>query len=180
MDAQPVSGLLENIRNDERLREDIKNAEIITIGVGCSDMFNEILLYIAHGLNDQSRPSEELDKFRESYESMLTELLSLTSPTDTIIRTMDFYYPYVGRDQQQGIYDQTKRYWQEFNKCIIQIARNHGVPVANVFEAFHGPQGNDDPAEKGYLAWDGKHPSEEGMKVIAEEFRKLGYEYASP
>jgi lysophospholipase L1-like esterase len=111
---------------------------------------------------------------------MLTELLSLTSPTDTIIRTMDFYYPYVVKDQERGIYDQTKRYWQEFNKCIIQVSRNHGVPVANVFEAFHGSSGNEDPGERGYLAWDGKHSSEEGMKVIAEEFRKLGYGYAAP
>jgi lysophospholipase L1-like esterase len=177
---QSVFGLLKNIRNDERLRGDIQKAEVITIGVGSADMFYAVTNFGAGGQNDQTRLKEEVNTFRETYETMLTELLSLTSPTDTIIRVMDFYYPYVGRDQEKGIYNQTKRSWQRFNKCIIQAARKHGIPVAQVFQAFHGSHGNDDPAEKGYLDPDGKHSSEAGMKVIAEEFRKLGYGYASP
>ena len=179
--AQRVSGLLENIRNNERLREDIKKAEVITIGVGRGDMFFLIDPFSVGGFAaDRKRIAEELDTFGETYNSMLTELLSLTSPTDTIIRTMDFYYPYVAKDQEKGIYKKKKSDWQKFNNCIIQTARKHGIPVAKVFQAFNGPHGNDDPAEKGYLDSDGKHSSEEGMKVIAEEFRKLGYEYASP
>ncbi|HEC62206.1 MAG TPA: SGNH/GDSL hydrolase family protein [bacterium] len=178
--AQPVSGLLKNIRNDERLRGNIKKAEVITIGVGIADMNYAIGMYGAGGRNDRRRLKEELDTFRETYDSMLTELLSLTSPTDTIIRVMDFYYPNVGRDQEKGIYNQIKSSWQKFNKCIIQAARKRGIPVAKVFQAFHGPHGNDDPAEKGYLDKDGLHSSEEGKKIIAAEFQKLGYEYASP
>ncbi len=179
--SQTVSELLFNIRNMERLREDIQKAEVITIGVGCADMFTVIETFGADGfLKDPKRIKEKLDEFRETYDSMLTELLSLTSPTDTIIRTMDFYYPYVGIYQARGIYNQNKQYWQEFNKCIVQVSQKYGIPVAKVFEAFHGPQGNDDPVEKGYLdGWD-IHSSEEGEKVIAAEFQKLGYEYASP
>ena len=93
---------------------------------------------------------------------------------------MDFYYPYVGRDREKGIYDQTKRYWQEFNESIVEVARKHGIPVAKVFQAFHGSDGTDDPVKKNYLDQDGRHSSEEGMRVIAAEFQKLGYEYAAP
>jgi lysophospholipase L1-like esterase len=181
---QSAYGLLENIRNNEGLREDIRQAEVITIGVGSGDMLDAITKFGAGCQNDGTRLTEELNRFRETYVSMLTELLSLTSPTDTLIRTMDFYYPYVGRDQEKGTYNENKRYWQEFNKCIIQASQNCGIPVAKVFEAFNGPHGNDDPAKKGYLAGagtgNGLHSSQEGMKVIAEEFRKLGYGYASP
>ncbi len=174
--GQKVSELLFNIRNIERLREDIQKAEVITIGVGCADMFYVIT---SGFIKNPKRIEEKLDEFRETYDSMLTELLSLTSPTDTIIRTMDFYYAYVGSDQA-GEYNQNKQIWQEFNKCIVQVSQKYGIPVAKVFEAFHGPQGNDDPAEKGYLLLYDIHSSEEGEKVIAEEFQKLGYEYASP
>lgn len=178
--SQPVSGLLKNIRNNGRIRENIKKAEVITIGVGNADMEIVTTIWGAGGENDRNKRKGELKRFRETYDSMLTELLSLTSPTNTIIRTMDFYYPYVGRDKEKGIYDQNKRYWQSFNKVIVQAARKCGIPVAKVFDAFHGPQGKDDPADKDYLGYDRAHPSEEGMKVIAEEFRKLGYQYASP
>jgi len=178
--GQLVWELLRNIRIDETLRSDIKEAELITIGVGINDMFYEIETSVAGGLVDKDRLSKKLDTLRETYDTMLTELLSLTSPTDTIIRTMDFYYPYIGRDQEKGIYSETKRWWQEFNKRIVEVAGKHGIPVAKIFEAFHGSGGNDDPAEKNYLDADGRHSSEEGMKVIAAEFHKLGYEYASP
>jgi lysophospholipase L1-like esterase len=179
--GQRLWELLRDIRIDETLRGDIKKAELITLGVGAGDMCYYIAEYIAGGLNDQNRVGEELDKFRETYDTILTELLSVTSTADTIIRTMDFYYPpYIRRDQEKGTYNQTMRYWQEFNRCIIEVARKHGIPVAKVFQTFHGPDGNDDPTEKNYIHKDGDHPSEEGMKVIAEEFRKLGYGYASP
>ena len=75
-------------------------------------MFYAITRFGAGGQNDRRSVEEELDTFRETFDTMLTELLSLTSPTDTIIRTMDFYYPYVGKNQEKGIYNQNKRYCQ--------------------------------------------------------------------
>ena len=57
---QMVSQLLENLRNKEELRDDIINAEVITIGVGFTDM-NTILYYPPHRIN------EELKTFRETY-----------------------------------------------------------------------------------------------------------------
>jgi lysophospholipase L1-like esterase len=178
--GQMVWELLRDIRVDETLQADIKEAELITIGVGCSDMFWEIESYVDSGLVNQGGMSKKLERFRETYDTMLTELLAFTSPTDTIIRTMDFYYPYVRRDQERGIYDETKRWWHQFNECIVDTARKHGIPAARVFEAYNGPDGNDDPREKGYLYPDDRHSSDEGMKVIAREFQKLGYQHASP
>ncbi len=68
--SQPVSGLLENIRNDERLRGDIKKAEVITIGVGCADMYIDISIFGAGRESDQSMAKEEVNTFRETYNSM--------------------------------------------------------------------------------------------------------------
>ena len=178
--GQPVGQLLQNVINDESLREDIRNAELITIGSGFADMyFNAIFLY-SLGKYNREEMDHLVKTFRETFDSMLDEVLSLASPSDTIIRVMDFYYPYVGKDQEKGIYKQNKRYWLKFNKCIIKSARERNIPVANVFTAYNGLNGNEDPVERGYIADDHLHPSEDGMDVIAEEFRKLGYGYASP
>jgi hypothetical protein len=178
--GQPVGKLLQSVISNERLREDIRTAEVITIGSGFADMYFDAILLYNDGIYNRQEMEQKVKAFRETYDSMLDEVLTLASPSDTIISTMDFYYPYVGKDQEKGRYNQNKRYWQKFNKSIVQAARKRGIPVADVFAAYNGLDGNDDPVDKGYIAGDRLHPSEEGMKVIAEEFRKLGYEYASP
>jgi len=176
--SQPVSGLLHNVINNEKLREDIRKAEVITIGVGSADIRGAIRRHNEFSRSDRRQLEQEVKVFRETYNSMLSEVVSMASPTDTIIRIMDFYCPYVGQHKEKGIYSSTKQYWMKFNKCIIQAGRRHSIPVARVFEAFNGPLGDDDPVDKGYLA-DGVHSNEKGMKLIAEEFRKLGYQHAS-
>lgn len=177
--SQPVSALLANVMNNKQLREDVRNAEIITIGVGSADMFKAIDDYSKFSQSDRQKLEEAVEIFRETYNSMLSEVVSITSPTDTIIRIMDFYFPWVGRYKEMGVYSSVKQYWMKFNECIIQAGSQYSIPVAHVFEAFNGPLGDDDPADKDYLSLDGKHPNVKGMKLIAEEFRKLGYQRAS-
>ena len=166
---QMVSQLLENLRNEEELRDDIINAEVITIGIGFTDM-DTILYYPPHLRN------KELKTFRETYDAILSEILSLNNSPDTIIRVMDFYWPLVRYHKELGIYEDTKRTWMEFNKCIAEVAEKHGIPVAQVFQAMNGVNGDDDPNEKGYLASDGQLLNDEGHQVVAKLFRELGYE----
>jgi len=182
--AQSVGALLQNVISNEKLREDIRNAEVITIGSGVADMYFGAIQKIEflgynYGQDAQKKLEEKIEVFSKTYNSMLDEILTLASPSDTIIRIMDFYFPYVGRHKRKGIYSTTKKYWMDFNECIFQAARRNGIPVANIFTAYNGSDGNDDPVDKGYMASDRLHPSELGMDVIAEEFRKLGYQYAS-
>jgi lysophospholipase L1-like esterase len=49
------------------------------------------------------------------------------------------------------------------------------VPYAKVYLAFNGPSGDEDPAAKGYLSFDGLHPNDTGHRVIAGKLRLLGY-----
>ena len=167
--SQMASGLLKNLRNKEELRDDIINAEVITIGVGFFDMYHATL-YSPHLINEKLKP------FRETYDAILSEILSLNNSTDTIIRVMDFYCPYLRLYTDRGIYEDTKRYWMEFNKCIAEVAEKHGIPVAQVFQAMNGVHGDDDPNEKGYLASDGAFLSDDGYWVVAKLVRELGYE----
>jgi len=50
--SQLASMLLENLRNKEELRDDIINAEVITIGVGFYDM-NYATSYSPHRINEE-------------------------------------------------------------------------------------------------------------------------------
>ena len=52
------------------------------------------------------------------------------------------------------------------------IATNNGLGVTNVYLAYNGPDGLEDPDAKGYLI-DGLHPNSQGAEVIDAQFRNL-------
>ncbi len=80
--------------------------------------------------------------------------------------------------KKAGVFEVVHRYWQAANEYVIQAAAGYHIPVARVCAAFMGPNGDEDPMDKG-LVVDGFHPTEQGAELIADMFRKLGYEYDS-
>jgi hypothetical protein len=46
---------------------------------------------------------------------------------------------------------------------------------ASFYDAFNGPDHDEDPQEKGHTAGDGYHPSREGASAGAEVPHSLGY-----
>ncbi len=87
-------------------------------------MFNAIRWHFELSQSDRRQSEQAVEAFRETYNSMLSEVVSIASPTDTIIRIMDLYFPYVGQYKEKGINSSTKQYWMKFNECIIQTRRN--------------------------------------------------------
>ena len=166
--SQLASMLLENLQNKEELRDDIINAEVITIGIGFADTRTAIM-YFRQSINDR------LETFRENYDAIFREIMSLNKSSDTIIRVMDFYCPYLQHYRDFGIYEDALRYCMDFNNVIHEVAEDYDIPVAHVFEAMNGINGENDPNEKGYLADDKVHLSDEGYQVVAKLFRELGY-----
>jgi lysophospholipase L1-like esterase len=49
-----------------------------------------------------------------------------------------------------------------------------------VYDAFNGPNHDQDPRDKGYIGSDGMHTNETGQDIIADLLRELGYEYSVP
>ncbi|MBA3754014.1 MAG: hypothetical protein H0X01_07750, partial [Nitrospira sp.] len=71
-----------------------------------------------------------------------------------------------------------KPYLDDANKHILITAAANSIPCARVYQAFNGPNGDEDAGGKGYLSvYDpsGVHPNDAGHKVIADLFRDLGY-----
>jgi len=189
--AQTAEELLNNLKNDETLRERIREADIITIGIGFPDLFFGALREYRMTLlepdelkqkmnNDQQQLEQKLKTFRVTYDALLDEILTLTSTNKALIRVMDTYFPFVAEYKRIGIYDQSKDYIREFNNHIEQSATERGIPVVYIFLLFNGPDGDEDPFEKGWIAADFQHPNETGLELIASEFRKLGYQYNEP
>jgi lysophospholipase L1-like esterase len=176
---QHAADLLNKVRDDKLMRDNIQRADIITIGIGSADISDAILLYGPEGLGprgeDQMQIALQIDQSKIAYDAILSEIDKLTAESHPIIRTMDIPCPYVAKYEKLGVYTQIRDYWISFNDCIAEVAEKHNVPDAKVFRAMNGIAGNDDPTEKMLIASDGKHPSSKGLQLIAEEVRKLGY-----
>jgi lysophospholipase L1-like esterase len=108
----------------------------------------------------------------------------LRSTSDTIVRTMDIYNPYVRTDivsdtwqNDRGMNDFQvfKKYLDRVNRHIAATSYTTDVPYTPVYLAFNGTFGDEDPRSKGYLSLDGLHPNNTGHRIIAGELRMLGY-----
>jgi lysophospholipase L1-like esterase len=102
---------------------------------------------------------------------------------------MDIYNPYVRtdivsdtwlndcrmNDCRMNDFQVFKIYFDRANRHIATTSNTKGIPYAQVYLAFNGLYGDEDPKSKGYLSFDGLHPNNTGHRVIAGELQKLGY-----
>ena len=170
--------LLNAIKTDTDFRNNISNAEVLTWDIGGDDLANahdNFTKGTCGGTDNQDCLRNAVATFKTNWDSIISSLLELRSTSDTIIRTMDIYNPYVDSDLQAGTFDQLEPYLDDVNNYIHSTAAANNIPVANVHEAFNGSDGRTDPSSLGLIAVDGFHPNDDGHKVIADKLRALQY-----
>jgi hypothetical protein len=123
---------------------------------------------------------ETFEAYRADLAAIYQEILTLRGDDPIIIRSFDAYNPLYSVFKEHGISEACLGCWETYNQVIHQAAEQFKIPVANVFEAFNGPNHDEDPREKGYIGSDGIHTSGEGSTVIATLLRELGYEPTEP
>jgi lysophospholipase L1-like esterase len=172
--------LLDRLRTNQMLRDEISEAEVVTLVIGANDVNYPLIGPYKSGdcggEDNRDCIRDAIKSFRVNYDAIIAELFTLCS-SKTIIRTMTIYY---GSLETWGVDDDLRPFFEPLNDQIVQAASENNIPVAMVHLAFNGPDGDEDPADKGYLASDGVHASELGAAVIADLHRELGYEYTCP
>ena len=181
------SQLLSALRSDPTFRRAIREAEIVTWNIGGNDLRaarNSYKKGTCGGADNQDCLRAGVAKPETNWDAITAEVLELRSTRNTIVRTMDIYNPYVRTDivsdtwQNDGgmnDFQVFKSYVDEVNYHIATTSYTSGVPYAEVYLAFNGTTGDDDPKSKGYLSFDGVHPNNTGHRIIAGELRKPGY-----
>ena len=182
------SHLLSALRNDPTFRHATREAEIVTWNIGGNDLRaarNSYKKGTCGGADNQNCLRASVAKLETNWDAITAEVLELRSTKNTIVRTMDIYNPYVRTDKISDTWRQNddgmndfevfKSYVDEANDHIAATSYTAGVPYAEVYLAFNGPTGEEDPKSKGYLSFDGVHPNNTGYRIIAGELPKLGY-----
>ena len=195
--GQSVINILRILRKDESLRKLVSEAEVVTLignpKLSPGDTPESLENYIKwkeqpswdKDCKKSYRPPgdcspETFESYIENIKAIIEEILSLRNGMPTIIRAMDYYMPLYSEWKNHGIEKECTCCWENFNNAIHQAAAAYNVPVARVYDAFNGPNHDEDPREKGYIGDDGRHTREAGQKVIADLMRELGYDPVNP
>jgi len=175
------------IEDNNAVRNAIRQAEIVTINIGANDLLRARWSYRTGGCggaDNQDCLRQTVSNFQANWDAVLTDVAGLRSPDAAIIRTTDFYNPSVDTDRATGSWPDAgandfevfKRYLEQVNSHIAESSDAYGIPHARVYEAFNGPNGDEDPSTKGYMSPDVIHPNDSGHAAIARELRGLAYE----
>jgi lysophospholipase L1-like esterase len=171
--------LLNALRTDETLRAQIANSQIVTWNIGANDFQDAVARYqtgTCGGADNQDCIRATVASFKANWNAIIAQILSLRSPSNTIIRTMDNYNPAVDLARAFGVLSVIKPYLDDINRFIILSALNNRIAPALVYQAFNGLNGEIDAGRRGYLSADGIHPNDTGHDIIASQFRATSYQ----
>lgn len=175
--------LLNALRTDTSFRNSIAGSRVVTWDIGGNDLLDARSTYkqgSCGGTDNQNCLRATLATFKTNLDAIIEEILELRSTSNTIIRTMDMYNPYVNTDRAANTwandgglndYQAFKPYLDELNNYIRTRATINGIGCAKVSQAFNGPAGDLDAGSRGYISFDALHPNDTGHGVIATEFR---------
>ncbi len=164
-------------------RNSIAGSKVVTWDIGGNDLLDARDTYkqsACGGPDNQNCLRTTLATFKTNLDAIIEQILILRSTSNTIIRTMDMYNPYVNTDRNANTwandgglndYQAFKPYLDELNNYIRTKATLNGIGCAKVSVAFNGPAGDVDAGSRGYISFDALHPNDTGHGVIATEFR---------
>jgi lysophospholipase L1-like esterase len=168
--------LLLALQTDSTLRAAVTGANAVTWDIGGNDLSRARARYLdgsCGGDDNQECLRQTVAQFQSNWDSIISELLALRTPQETIFRTMNVYNPYVEIDMATGDFAILEPFLRQVNDHISMTAAANGILLADIHSAFNGDSGEEQPTD--LLAFDQFHPNEAGHETIASELRALGY-----
>jgi len=172
------SRLLGRLQSVDSLRDEISNAELITIVIPLNVFETPLTLYVfspeqCGGEDHQDCLREAMEIFKNDTEGIIAELVSLVDMDSTVILAHTRWQYNVTLAKQTGDFEVINMYFKELNSHVISVCEEYGIPVARVYEAFMGTDDSKNPEEDGLIN-DGIHTTPEGQVIIADLLYDLG------
>jgi lysophospholipase L1-like esterase len=175
--------LLRELSSDASMRAAVAEAHVVTWSIGGNDLLAalpSLLQGTCGGSDGQDCIREAVEVAADSSEEVLDELLAIRGDRSDGLLTLGLYLPFVEAPHVAPFLGDLWTHLDAFNRHLTRMAHERGVPVADVADAFHGPDGDQDPVTRGLIAEDGLHPSDRGHAVIAHELAAAGLQLGDP
>jgi hypothetical protein len=151
--------LLVRLRTDEKLRQDLRDAEIIGFDVPTGVLLDYCTSDPATAPRAETKAC--FDKgvaiYQQDAPAIIDELVALRSPEDAIIRATTVWQFYTPTFRAAGKYDLVRPRWRELNRAVLDSAERHGITVLPAYDTFSGPDGSRDPVAEGDVQPDELH-----------------------
>jgi hypothetical protein len=177
---QSGSILLEHLKTEgDPQREAVREAEVISVWGGPTGLvwksdINNCYLW-PDGSNPPSRISrQDLEPFAQMWRDILSEINFLRNGQPTALRTRDIYDPVLSLYIEGGIADVCTRGGARMSSIVREQTRRAGGEFVAVGRAFNGPDGMQDPRERGMFK-DLEHLSDKGIALMARLHHDAGY-----
>jgi lysophospholipase L1-like esterase len=171
--------VLYSLQNDSTYVQAVRAAHILnlTVAGGTNDGVYENRPYVRYqngvcgGTDNQDCLREDLALFEANFAAILDRLLELRASQPTMIRPTTIYnLPALYAPEHRAL---LLEWANRMAESTIRLAAERGIPTADLRPAFNGPNFDADPV--GLIQSDGVHPNAQGMRVIADQVRAVGY-----
>jgi len=123
---------------------------------------------------------EDWKPLRDILDQIYAEIWKLRDVQPTILRAYDIYNGFVAPWREIGVEEECTANWEVQTQVVREAAEANGAGFVSLFDIFNGPNHDEDPREKGWMAEDGFHAGEAGLDVVAEALTALGFELSEP
>lgn len=185
--GQSTANFLSRLSNDERLRSDLAEADVITFVIPNDEWAEPSSTAVGlpghnaadcGGDDNQQCLRDMITEYNLMVDQIFEELVTIVDPATQVVRVQDFYlfHTEIPLEQSQILYP----YWHQGQIHVQEVAESYGIPVARVWDDFMGTDGEiPNLTEAGLVSADGIHPTATGAQRMAELYHDLGYSLSS-
>lgn len=113
--------------------------------------------------------------YTDLLQSVFDDIRTARQGQPTVLRAVDIYVPVVAKWQELGITDECTAFQESFTEAVRSAAEAAGVTMVSMYDAFNGPDHDQDPVAAGYIVADGLHLSDEGGEVGGAALAAAGF-----
>ena len=179
--------VLMELRYNKPLREAIRTAEVVLFDVPVGQLkqtipWDEVAYQPLPGSPQRYRKgmARMLVDYRKDARAIVNEIVSLRSPAEASIRSIDLWQMGYTGFRKLGVGTVMREAWLSMNKAVDQACAAQGVTVVDAYTAFMGPDGRTDPVAAGEILPDQRHLTDKGLAKLAELLHEEGYAEIAP
>ena len=182
-EGQTTADLLDSLRGERQIQDDVAGADIVAIGTGGADLNTGDEAYLSGSCEPRACYDKTLGDFAANIEKIVGEIEALSDGHPVVLRAITSPNVVPGAEDviPRELVEPAKKFGllqaRSLRDSTCRAVRGHGGECIDALTAFNGPSGTADAYRTGLLNHDDCcYPSSKGQQRMAELLLALGTE----
>jgi len=172
--GETSADVLDDLRGDDAEQADIARADIVVVTIGANDFgsqYGAVSSGTCGGGDDLSCVDDDLGRLQDNLTAIVRQIHRLRAGAPTAVLLTGYWNVFEDGDvarramTKQGLAE-SDTLSRATNQVIARVAGDQQATYVDLYAAFKGADGGDDPTQ--LLADDGDHPNAAGHRLIAQ------------